>query len=66
VDKKKGKPSAFNPGFEIRLLFRPIFLVLRQLIGQSDPIELAAQMCVVLGRQLVWIIKAARRDVDLG
>jgi hypothetical protein len=52
-------------GLKSRLWFRPTFLVLRQLIGQSEPIELAAHVCVVLGRELVWSIKATRRDVDL-
>jgi hypothetical protein len=68
IEEKATTPlgnGAFNPGFEIRLLFRSIFLVLRQLIGQFHPTELAARACVVLWRQPVWIIKATRRDIDL-
>jgi hypothetical protein len=47
-----------------RLPSRPTFLVLRQMIGQFDPPELATRACVVPRRQPVWIIKATRRDVD--
>jgi hypothetical protein len=43
---------------------RPTFLVLRQLICQFDPPELATGACVVPRRQHVWIIKATRRDID--
>jgi hypothetical protein len=47
-----------------RSLFLPAFLMLGQLIGQFDPIELATRVCVVPRRQPFWAIKAARRHVD--
>jgi hypothetical protein len=62
--QEKWQPSAFDRDSKSRLLFRSTFPVLRQLIGQSDPIELAARMYVVLGREPVWGVEATSRNVD--
>jgi len=35
-----------------------------QSIGQFDPAELVIHVCMVLGREFVWGIKAASRNVD--
>ncbi len=47
------------------LPFLPAFLVPAKSVGQLDPRKLAARVNVISRRQRIWVIKAARRHVDL-